>query len=746
VPFALELLDVDMLDDRISVLNKGRNEIRLGIEVDEWGRAIAYWLFESHPGDIWNVRGNSYYSRPVPANDIIHIFNRAGFRPGQTRGVPALHAAILKARNLLGFEESELIKARIQACVTAFVESEYSDAEPLGTDDQGYPLKELFPGAIEYLDPGQKIAPFDPSSPNPNAPAFIKHFQRAIARVLGMSSYAVTGDLSDANYSSLREGKLSEWRRVKIMRDQLATDFCAPVFRRWLDAAAMSGFVALPPDYESNHHRYCQCQWFGSPMPWVDPMKDIGAIEKEIQIGLTTQKRELAKRGVDFEDWCAEKQQEKEILERYGLDAPMAGNDPQPEMKPEEEDAPLVEGMQSVKPQQSDTQARALVDFISSVFLPKDPDGDDAITPEVLPPVERACCGEFEGKEKEDENITINISINGNQLMASPESEDEEEEEEYEEMDGTAIGDYSLLPGFAPVRELYGERKIKAKKKKNCSKGQVCGFSCISKLSTCKADMTAAQFMEHNKAKRLERAEKRKAVKGGASIINSPEATGIVEQAKRIKAEDLKRGDVVKFARWGVGQPDGTMPVFESTVKVVSVDGQDVRARVGNQKSISTITDATDGYFYPKDSLPELAHYLQNAQKEVKKLPALENRLESVNSKIDNYPKQNHPYGSPEFKKQKQELDALFDEAIQLSADVNKASGYINKASTMLNSHLSNPMRSFRDYDVMSIGSASNDIDILLSKLNKLVADVIGKKADIELFLLSFEPTQTPED
>jgi hypothetical protein len=87
---------------------------------------------------------------------------------------------------------------------------------------------------------------------------------------------------------------------------------------------------------------------------------------------------------------------------------------------------------------------------------------------------------------------------------------------------------YPLLPGFSPVRELYGERKIKAKKKKNCSQGQVCGFSCVSKTKTCTADMTTAQLKEHNAAKRLAAAEKRKAAKGGGAVgANNP----IINQA-----------------------------------------------------------------------------------------------------------------------------------------------------------------------------------------------------------------------
>jgi hypothetical protein len=78
---------------------------------------------------------------------------------------------------------------------------------------------------------------------------------------------------------------------------------------------------------------------------------------------------------------------------------------------------------------------------------------------------------------------------------------------------------YHLLPGFSPVREMFGERKIKAKKKKNCSNGQVCGFSCISKTKVCTSNMTTAQLKEHNAAKRLAAADKKAAAKGGASGV-----------------------------------------------------------------------------------------------------------------------------------------------------------------------------------------------------------------------------------
>lgn len=320
VPFALELIEIDQLDDRLNFAraNNG-NEIRMGVEVDDWKRPVAYWVLDDHPGDYYGAKSQNFQSRPVSAWQIEHIVNRQGFRPGQTRGVPAIHAGILKARNLLGLEESEIVKARVQSCISAFIENEAPDIEPEFEDESGQWGKELYPGLIEYLQPGQKLAAFDPSSPNPNLKDFVQHFQRGLARIFGLSAYSVTGDLSDANYSSLREGKLSEWRRVKLMRDRLNTDLNSPVFRRWLDAAAMSGFLTMPGDYEFNKSEYWCDSWFGASMPWVDPLKDTKATELEITLGLTTRTRFLAEKGIDYEDILREKAREMELEEKYGV-------------------------------------------------------------------------------------------------------------------------------------------------------------------------------------------------------------------------------------------------------------------------------------------------------------------------------------------------------------------------------------------------------------------------------------------
>jgi hypothetical protein len=58
-----------------------------GVQFDEMGRRVAYWLFSYHPGGvlILNPRGG-IISQPVPADQIMHVYRV--LRPGQVRGVP----------------------------------------------------------------------------------------------------------------------------------------------------------------------------------------------------------------------------------------------------------------------------------------------------------------------------------------------------------------------------------------------------------------------------------------------------------------------------------------------------------------------------------------------------------------------------------------------------------------------------------------------------------------------------------
>ena len=86
IPLALEIIEADQLDDGLNGRSLQGNEIRMGVEVDRWGRPIAYHFLGYHPGDYQfsNQQISSQRHNRVLAADVIHLYRMD--RPGQTRG------------------------------------------------------------------------------------------------------------------------------------------------------------------------------------------------------------------------------------------------------------------------------------------------------------------------------------------------------------------------------------------------------------------------------------------------------------------------------------------------------------------------------------------------------------------------------------------------------------------------------------------------------------------------------------
>ena len=84
VPLQLQVLEADFLDaTKSGALGAGR--LVQGIEFDPVGKRRAYWLHAEHPGDAYGALQNGLQSRPVPATEIAHVYEK---QRTQARGVP----------------------------------------------------------------------------------------------------------------------------------------------------------------------------------------------------------------------------------------------------------------------------------------------------------------------------------------------------------------------------------------------------------------------------------------------------------------------------------------------------------------------------------------------------------------------------------------------------------------------------------------------------------------------------------
>ena len=112
--FSLQFLESDYLDEDYNTRLSNGREVRMGVELDERGRPAAYYLFKDHPHDMQGFGAQDKRIRErIPAEDMLHIFEQE--RAGQTRGMPRLANVLSRIKMLDGYEEAELVAARVSA-------------------------------------------------------------------------------------------------------------------------------------------------------------------------------------------------------------------------------------------------------------------------------------------------------------------------------------------------------------------------------------------------------------------------------------------------------------------------------------------------------------------------------------------------------------------------------------------------------------------------------------------------------
>ena len=292
--FAIQFIDAEYLDVDMNSRAKNGEIIKHGVQMDRYGRPTAYHLFNSHPGDA-PVAMESRTHTVVSANDMLHVY-RAD-RADQTRGVPWLSTALPRLKMLSGYEEAELVAARLGSAKSAYLRPSVDGVDEFtGDSEDGFaPEINAAPGEIQMLPPGFDLVPWDTSHPSTAFANFEAAILRGIASGLNVSYQSLSSDLSSTNYSS------------------------GPVIRMWLrEAIARDQIFFGMTRYEefANALKFIPRSW-----SWVDPSKEANANLTALQAGLITiGDIEASQYGRDVEELFEAHQAEQELAAQYGLE------------------------------------------------------------------------------------------------------------------------------------------------------------------------------------------------------------------------------------------------------------------------------------------------------------------------------------------------------------------------------------------------------------------------------------------
>jgi lambda family phage portal protein len=306
VPIQLQVIPAEMLPTAKDLTQK--SNIEMGIEFGPDGRRIAYHFLDRHPGNASTTGGTPTKVR-VLAEDVLHLF-----RPsvaGQIRGVPQTISAIAKLAMMDCYDDAELERKRVAALFGGFVTRDAPSSDegsPLegimdladALDSSGAAREGLEPGLFIDLEPGEKVTFSEPADVGGNYEVFQYRTLTAIAAGFGVPYAAMTGDLRSTSYSSIRAGLVEFRRRITaVQKHTMVHQLCKPIWKLWLQEAAIAGFIPISPAQMISEPKVARCDWVPPRWEWVDPLKDLKAEQLAVECGFKSRSDVIISTGSD---------------------------------------------------------------------------------------------------------------------------------------------------------------------------------------------------------------------------------------------------------------------------------------------------------------------------------------------------------------------------------------------------------------------------------------------------------------
>ena len=350
--FATQLIESDR------ICNPGHKQdepgrLIAGIEMNDLGRPIAAHIAKHHPGHPGAFRGQSwrrveFVGARSGRRNLLHIFEST--RPDQVRGRCYLSPVIGKLKDLSRYSEAEITGAVTAAALTVFTRMNADIFEKFLDDKSQQDVMAasrawdgtLRPGTAVNLMPGEEVEIPANNRPSANFDPFFMAIIRQIAIGLELPFEVLVKHFT-SSYTASRAAFLEAGRTFRRRRDNIAKWFCQPVYEEWLTSEILTGRISAPEFLSDPFRRFAwtRAQWIGDADGVLDPMKEIEAASKRVEMGISTLEQEsIAYDGVPWMQKHMQRVSEKRRREKDGLELSVeaaegpAPASPQPRAEP----------------------------------------------------------------------------------------------------------------------------------------------------------------------------------------------------------------------------------------------------------------------------------------------------------------------------------------------------------------------------------------------------------------------------
>ena len=307
IPMQIQVFEGDYIDTARTYDLPNGGRILQGVEFDAIGRRVAYWLFAEHPGSAMPNKTAASYR--VPAESVLHVYSME--RPGQVRGTSWLAAAILKLKDFDEYDDAQLMKQKIAACLAVITSDVDGSGTSLGSVTNEAPLIDsLEPGMILNLPPGRNVEVVQP----PRVSEFRDYAEvtlRTVAAGMDLTYEGLTGDYTNLPFSAARMSRLEHWDNVNDWRWQmLVPQMCDPVWAWAMEAALIFGRISGSAP---------KARWTAPPLPMLDPSNEGTAYQRNVRTGIMSLSEAIRERGYDPVELLDEMAADNATLDRLGL-------------------------------------------------------------------------------------------------------------------------------------------------------------------------------------------------------------------------------------------------------------------------------------------------------------------------------------------------------------------------------------------------------------------------------------------
>lgn len=321
VPLQLQVLETDLIDSAKEGTLSGGGLLIQGIEFDAIRRRRAYWMFGSHPGNSFFDPQSSIQSKPVPAEDIAHVFEK---QRTQVRGAPWGAPAMADLHDLASYEQAELLRKRLEAClVGVMVGGDIDDQIGLSPDEgDGKPLSpgvynarnervEKFEPGMFYKAVGGTDIEFNHPAATGDYDAYKTSMLHTVAAGFRVPHALLSGRLDKVNYSSSKIGIEGFKRTISALQWQVIIPMlCEPIWKWFLEAAYLAGEI---------DHMNHPAQWSPPRFYSADPGRDVSARLMEVRAGFKSLSSAIAESGYNPDDVIAEIAADNAKLDKAGI-------------------------------------------------------------------------------------------------------------------------------------------------------------------------------------------------------------------------------------------------------------------------------------------------------------------------------------------------------------------------------------------------------------------------------------------